>query len=253
MIRSKLKCEEDEQLKIHPGLVTSLLEIDRYTHGSRSLCKLLEPFIELRLSDKRAPLRLSDLPPPDQLGLHVEIDRFNRLTERDAIAAEQLGVKELASAVHQFYRELGEKGGWLDPHQDCELEELSQFLQASNVAAARRIPAVLGLVGLALAKGATTPNEAVEANAIIERKIELLAEAEHDGWMEWHFNNGWSHSDVRNDAKLQHKTLAPFNDLPEKEKEKDRHSIRRYADIVKLANMKIVRKSRTAPDGDEAS
>ena len=79
-----------------------------------------------------------------------------------------------------------------------------------------------------------------KANEVLRFHEELLAEAEHDGWMDWHFDNGWSQSKDRNDACQLHNRLVPYTDLPDNEKAKDKDAISHYPDIAELAGLKIV-------------
>ena len=239
-IRSRLKCADSERLDIHPSLATALLELPEFRHGSRSLTKLVEPFRLLRRAQPDAPLSLSSLLPRDQLALHVDLQKFDDLIRRDEETANCLGVDQLAGAVHAYYREKGKAGGWIKLHHDRDFAKLSPFDQASNRAAARRIPAILALVGLKLVAGNATEKERSEAESVLTFHADLLAEAEHDGWMDWHFDNGWSQSDTRDDARQLLKLLIPYADLPESEKEKDQDSINHYPDIAELAGLKIV-------------
>ena len=240
-IRSRLKCSDTERLDIHPGLATALLELGKFRHGARSLTKLLEPFRLLRREQAEAPLGLSSLLPQDQLALHVDLHEFNSLTQRDEETANRLGVDKLAGAVHDFYRRKGKVEKWIKPHHDRDFADLSPFDQASNRAAARRIPAILALVGLKLVDGIATASELSEAKAVLSFHEDLLGEAEHDGWMDWHLDNGWSQSQPRDDFRQFHNLLIPYSDLPEKEKQKDKDAISSYPDIAELAGLKIVR------------
>lgn len=238
-IRANLKCADTEQLTIHPGLAAALLEIRRFKHGSRSLAKLLEPFKAFRRDQPGAPLGLSSLPPQDQLALHVGLEEFDELTRRDEDTANLLGVDSLAGAVHDFYRALLKPKGWLKPQHDCEFAALSPFDQASNRAAAHRIPAILAMAGLKLVPGHATPEERDDVDAILRFHSDILGEAEHDGWMDWHFSNGWSHAEKRDDARQLHPLLVPYRELDEHETSKDRDAINHYPDIAELAGLKI--------------
>jgi hypothetical protein len=66
----------------------------------------------------------------------------------------------------------------------------------------------------------------------------LLAEAEHDGWMEHKIRNGWVYCEKRDGAKKINPTLLPYKDLSKQDK--DRNSVRYYQDILKKAKYKIV-------------
>ncbi|MCP4751048.1 MAG: Ryanodine receptor Ryr [Proteobacteria bacterium] len=75
---------------------------------------------------------------------------------------------------------------------------------------------------------------------IIEENIKKLAETEHIRWQENREANGWTYAKVRNDYKKTHNCLISYTDLPEKEKEKDRNTIRKYKDFLKKTDFRIV-------------
>jgi hypothetical protein len=108
------------------------------------------------------------------------------------------------------------------------------------------MPALLKLAGLQLKDGAPSPEERELADRIIEDQLDLLAEAEHDGWMDWHLLNGWSPppaegAAARDDSRLIHNLLVPYAELPsEKERDKDRNSVRKFPQLAALAGMKVV-------------
>jgi hypothetical protein len=239
-IRSYLKCAEEERLNIHSSLATALLEISAFRHGSRSLTKILEPIKAVRQERPDAALTLSLLPPPGQLALHVDLAEFDALARRDQDAANLLGIDKLAAAIHNFYRRKGVTEKWIKAQHDREFSELSIFDQASNRAAARRIPGGLALIGLKLAPGPATPEERRLAEEILRSQADILGEAEHDGWMQWHFDNGWSVSKERLDERQQHDLLVPYSELAPKDKAKDTDAVLHYPDIAELARMKIV-------------
>jgi hypothetical protein len=132
----------------------------------------------------------------------------------------------------------------MQPHLDKPYKDLAEIWKEDNRAAARRIPEVLALVGLGLRKGADDAPAAVpkgELKAQLEQNIERLAEAEHDGWMEHRSRNGWRWAGTRDDAKKLHPDMLPYAKLPEREKGKDRNTIRHYPDFAAGAQYRIVR------------
>lgn len=238
-IRARLRCRDAERLRIHPGLATALLEIPQYKHGSRSLVKLLENFRLLRRVQPDVSLDLSSLPPPDQISLHVDLQEFNALTRRDEEAVNQLGLDNLAGAVHRFYRKKATAEKWIKPQHDCEFPELSPFDQASNRAAARRMPGVLALAGLKLVPGKATAAELDKAREVLCFHADILGEAEHDGWCDWHIDNGWLLATERTDAAQRHTRLVSYSALPAEEQDKDKNAINHYPEIADLAGFKI--------------
>jgi hypothetical protein len=183
-------------------------------------------------------LRRSALPPEDQLSMHVGYDEFKRLVDRDLPF--RMNSEELAPAVHGFFRELCRTEGRPITH-DMDYADLPDHVKADNIAAAARIPRVLALVGLAVV-GKDHPSmlSREEVLGVLEANMELLAEAEHDGWMEQKYRGGWSHGLVRDDEAKKHPCLVQYESLTEQDKEKDRKSVSHYPDIVELAGYKIV-------------
>ena len=130
------------------------------------------------------------------------------------------------------------------PRYDRPFEQLAPIDQQDNEAAARRIPEILALAGLgvvppASATLAATPTEP-EVRAHLEHHLERLAEAEHIGWMAFRTLAGWRHDTTRDDDRLLHPSLVPYTELSDRDKEKDRDSVRHFPDMVARAGYRIV-------------
>jgi hypothetical protein len=153
----------------------------------------------------------------------------------------QIFSEKLAPAIHQNFRD------HLPEHQrgglyDRPYEELREDGRAANLKAAMRIPVILDLVGYGLQVGKSTPSEEQEIASLLQRNIELLAEAEHEGWIEERRIAGWSYGPKRDDKALIHPLLVPYASLPDVEKEKDRQTVRQYPAYAKIAGLRIVPK-----------
>lgn len=220
------------EMDIDGGLLSAFLEIGRYEHGARSL----ETIMRLTTSAGQPGIRRSTLPPEDQLSLHVDVDEFMDLVDLDLPF--KMHSEELAPAVHAFYREA--VTGQQVEH-DVEFDALPEGVRADNIAASARIPRVLALVGLVIVSSDHPRTMSAESVAVlIERNIELLAEVEHDGWMEQKYRDGWVHGTTRDDAAKIHPCLVRYALLGERDKDKDRNAVRRYPDVVTLSGHKIV-------------
>lgn len=232
LLRGMLGLKDGEELQADDGLVGALLRVSEYTHGARSM----ETLIQLTRGPQGGTLRRSKLPPANQIALHVDYAKFTAL-----IACDQ-GFKKLcaqiAPEIHGAYLENTE--AQKVPYR-MAFEQLPYSVQKDNHAAAARIPEVLALVGLKVvpadASGEADPEKTA---AMIEQHIEMLAEAEHNGWMEYKRLNDWTCSPVRNDARRQHPCLVPYRRLDETDKDKDRNAVRKYPEFVSRAGYKIV-------------
>ena len=167
--------------------------------------------------------------------MHVDVTEFTRL---------MLG-EEVAAAIHETWRELARQHGWsMQPHLARPYAALAEADKDDNRAAALRIADVLALAGLGLRRASDGDEPAIpeaEWQAALDQHLEAMAEAEHDGWMAHKARNGWRYDAVRDDALKLHPCMLPYADLEEKEKDKDRDSIRHYPAFAARTNHRIVR------------
>jgi hypothetical protein len=54
--------------------------------------------------------------------------------------------------------------------------------------------------------------------------VEELAKNVHEVWSQGRISDGWTYGKVRNDTLRQHPCLVPYEQLPESEKDYDRHT-----------------------------
>jgi len=237
LLRALLGCKEHERLEIDSGLLTALLSITKFEHGARSLEKLVEPLKAARQAGK--PIRRSLLASVNQLALYVDPQVFYTLCQQDEAFKEEEVVRAIAPAVHAAWQEIARNEGWKMTF-DKPYDQLPLEAKRSNEAAARRMPEILAMVGLCLEPGIATSEEEkqkVEAHLLFHR--ELLSEAEHEGWMEHLFSEGWSYSKDRDNGKRLHNCLVPYHQLREVDRDKDRKSIDHYPDFARTAKWKI--------------
>lgn len=245
VVRGEFGCKPTDRLDIDPGVLRALLRVGKYRHGARSLSKVIEP-LRAGLPGK---IRRSLVPPRQQLALHVDADEFLASCRRAGGPTEEAPLETaarelLATAIHETWRALGKEGGWLATEDDVDFPGADDYKKDSSRAAAERVPKTLALIGLALAGGANTPEERERIRLKLEYHLELLAETEHAGWMDWHLDQGWQYGPKKEPAKKLHHCLKPYLKLGDVERNKDRDSIRHYLDFAAAARMKIVEAGR---------
>ncbi len=230
-LRVVMEYFKDEILDIDQGLLTALLEVDTYKHGARSL----ETIVNLINRENTKVLRRSAMPPEEHMTIHVDYNTFLSLVNRD------LPFKtfrdKLAPVIHNFYLQLSKEEGWKFKY-NMEYAKLPNEIKADNLAAAERIPEILSLIGFILVPK-DQPGPAIKPR-ILDGNMEILAEAEHNGWMNYKLINGWKQGPTRDDDNRIHDLLILYSDLSEENKKKDRNTVRNYPEIVKEAGYKIV-------------
>ncbi|HEV7401362.1 MAG TPA: hypothetical protein VGO11_00480 [Chthoniobacteraceae bacterium] len=77
VLRHLANVKPTEQLQIDPSLLHALLCVDRFKHGARSMRAIIEPL--LSRDGRPKPLSRSNLATAEQLGLHVDADKFMAL------------------------------------------------------------------------------------------------------------------------------------------------------------------------------
>jgi hypothetical protein len=241
LLRSMLGVATDP-LAIDRGLLTALLETSHYRNGARSLEKLVA-----HMKDRGGlPLRRAHLPPDSLLALYVEdVPGFHALIRRSYAFLAQAEI--LAPPLHEDWRKSlpkKDKGSCYDKPFD----KLDQEGKDANIAAAMRIPEVLALAGFVLDPGKASAPEEKAVAKFLEHHLELLAEAEHDGWADQRQIEGWTYASKRDNDKRTHPLLVPYSELPEEEKDKDRRTIKNYPKYARAAGFKIVtRREATTP------
>jgi len=72
-------------------------------------------------------------------------------------------------------------------------------------------------------------------------EIELMAQMEHERWVQDCGREGWTYGEERDDIRKVHPSLLDWTDLPEDEKEKNRNFIRDLPRILARLGFQIQR------------
>lgn len=121
----------------------------------------------------------------------------------------------LAMALHASYQERLRDLPPGSPAYAAAWDALPENARDANRAAADHAPILLASAGLRVE----------EAAALDPAVLERLARIEHRRWMADRIDRGWRFGVVRDNARLLHPSLVPYDELPEPEREKDRQQV----------------------------
>jgi hypothetical protein len=250
-IRGICRLKDYKELNIDHGLLHALIKTRKFTHGSRSLEKILS-YLKSKNSDK---LQRSNLPTHSILNMLVDND-FIALLDNDKFFEFQ--AFKIAPKIHQNWMKIADKEGWkLEFHKDYNF--LPSHLKDENIAAARRIQEILN---------ALKPIQNLKIVPLIEAEfyekaefdktikdpklMEKMAIVEHKGWVNTKLEAGWDFGKPRNDDKKLHDCIIGWKEikklkdgnkviLSEKDKNKDKDAIKNYPDVLVAAEFVIVK------------
>ncbi len=140
----------------------------------------------------------------------------------------------LAQVIHEDYCQTA-RGYGDTPETNSALvpwESLPPGLQSANLAQADDIPYKLKALGYEIVESGGIPAAEIKLDPALVEPLSIL---EHDRWMAEKVRAGWTYAPVRDNAQLLHPLLVPYDDLPEREKEKDRDTVRNIPKLLAKA------------------
>lgn len=227
----------DFPMKMDWGLLNAMIKVDKFKHGSRSMANLL---IDIKQNNPNGTLMRSWLPSEQTLGLYFEnVEDFNRLLDKEDEFLEMAW--EIAPLIHSFWMERID-----DPCNELSVEYsfLPVFIKESNVQAVRRIPKVLEAGGFRLTtidnfQSITQEEYITQIENNGNRLLKIMAETEHELWIEFYRLNGWDYGEIRNDYDKKHNCMVPYDQLSENDQKKDLDLVLDYQEIVQKAGFGI--------------
>jgi len=235
------KRDGEDILNIGRGVLRALLKIGYYKHGARSI----ESIIAMSQLSRKNAFERSCLPSETQLDLHVDGKSFLALVQQVELEGPLL--EALAEAAHEVYREgmlaRGYKyGAKTDDRRKTnpslvQYADLPEFLKQANRLNVRDIPSKLAVAGYVMTPARSNeppfnfPGEA----------LERLAEAEHERWMQSKLADGWKYGRRTDPGKKENKCLVSWEELPERERAKDRDLVRGIPAILARAGYAIMK------------
>ncbi|MDO5814059.1 MAG: RyR domain-containing protein [Methanobrevibacter sp.] len=181
-----------------------------------------------------------------------EINIMKQLVKSETEAPSILlrNVEKLAIQIHQQYidtttyqYEEKKANGELDDDLIEKYEglvsfnELSSHLKIANIRQARSIPSKLRIIGCELANK-NDPRE--EITEFTQEEVNDLAMLEHDEWCEEKIKQGWVYGEERDDEKMIHNYLVPWDDLSPEIQQYDIDPILNIPKLVQSVGLKIV-------------
>jgi hypothetical protein len=230
-----------KRVKIDLGILGALLNTKRFKHGVRSI----ESILAMSNLAGKESFERSDLPPEDQLDLHVEGREFLALVQQMPLEGNLL--ENLAEAAHEVFCDgLRAQGYQLGPQTNSGLkthdslksyQDLREDEKESNRDNVRDIANKLAAVGYVMmpARSNEPPFEFPGDD------LDFLARMEHERWMRDKIRHGWTYGEKTDKDKKIHESLESWEDLSEEERDKDREMIRGIPKILAKAGYAIVK------------
>lgn len=222
--------DRSENLRIDNGVMRAFINVPAYKHGVRSIVAI----IEMSMLAGRRSFEQAALPPKRQLEMHVDADLFTRWVLRDVLFGDALD--DLAKAIHEQYCKDMKGKRPKDAPVMQPWEKLTEEYKESNRLQADQIPEKLQTVGFGFSP--TVGKKAVDFK-FSTGEVEALAKMEHERFVVERRRMGWTLGEPRDDPKKIHPSLMPWEELPEKEKEKNRQMVSRIPEYLSSAGFEI--------------
>lgn len=81
----------------------------------------------------------------------------------------------------------------------------------------------------------------VELDSSLMELVEVMAKNVHDVWAETRIKDGWRYGETRNDERLEHPCLIPYEELPDSEREYDRNTAIGTLKLIHKLGFKITK------------
>lgn len=224
--------QERNLINIDPAVLRALISTPRYKHGIRSL----ESVLEMSMLEGRSVFEAAALPALEQLEQHVDAAGFARLVLQGVIFTAARDA--IARTIHEKYRsDHASDRSATDPAMQS-WDTLGEVFKRSNRAQAADILRKLERVKCSyrprtdntLSDFHFTPNE-----------IELLAELEHERWMQEKLDSGFSYGPTRDPQRKTHPCLVDWPDLSEAARQDDRDAVQGIPQFMSEAGFEVYR------------
>lgn len=158
----------------------------------------------------------------------------------DMVGLDERLVERLAEAIHELYV-LEQRADGVGMGQTATMTSwasLSEDARCANRDQARDVELKLELIGCELRDGPDGQPDFRFSPA----EFELLARREQLRWSSERTASGWSLGPIRDDVAKQHPNLVAWEELSERDRDKDRDAVRNLLRAVRSAGLHVARR-----------
>lgn len=223
---------DEKEANIDDGVLRAFLKVPKYKHGVRSMGAIFE----MSMLSNKTKFEQSALPPQEQLDMHVDAEIFSELVARDVLFGSAM--EKLAEEIHEEYRRTMEGKKSEDHAAMKPWNELDEANKNSNRNQALQIPEKLQKIHYDFLPAIGE----VQDFQFSPDEIEILAEMEHQRWMDERLAEGWKQDYTLKESDHERK-LSPYliswDELTEEVKDWDREPVSNIPRLLKKAGFEI--------------
>ena len=231
---------EGKLINISRGVLSALLRVSEYRHGSRSL----EFILDMSRLSETTRFTSSCLPLSQQLDIHLDVEDFQRKLAFEQIMGNEVETYAKIAHEHAVEKRLAE-----DPLKEKESEredlvpwnDLKECYRSSYRSQLRYIGERLQDYQSDIGIRPTLTGKADSIHELYGPLLEKLAEMEHERWMKDKRSEGWHYGSYDHDMKRSPE-LVPYIDLEESTKEFIRLSVRDFPSYLHELGYELYRR-----------
>jgi hypothetical protein len=223
---------DDKKAIIDSGVLDAFLQVSEYRHGVRSM----ESIIDASMFSDRMKFEQSALPSEKQLDINVNAVEFLNLVNKKTLFG--IEIERIAIEIHNYY--LKEQAKKIKTQQPAleSWDDISEEFKESNRAQAFDIPRKLKALNYGCKK-TTQSSTGFNDDILNEEDLEVMAEMEHDRWVNEKKEQGWKYGKKKDVPKKISPYLVPWEDLDEEVKDLDRNAVGTIPEILEKAGFEI--------------
>jgi hypothetical protein len=144
-------------------------------------------------------------------------------------------IESIAKAIHEDYR-----NNYPGSQYDMPWDKLPEDIRQSNRDQANSFAGHIEFLGLTIC---TAFEAADTVKQFTEEQREAVAERIHEVWEQSKIAAGWVYGPVRDDVKKINPLLIAYEELPEREKDKDRIIAKSIVSMPESAGLRVCKRN----------